>query len=432
MSESATINLATVGTAELEAMSTQVFASCLDGMSGESIVRFKRMRKLSASHRAALDKHLEENPEKQPGGEAGAAPASKKAAKPAAKAAKAAKPAAKGGKAAAPAKPAKPKGPSPLIGIMKQARAWWVGVAVKDLDAYDRAQAKKPADTPAAPVAAVKNVAPATPKMETLPEMSRAELLQVIWGDGFALPGGKDFTQKLMTGVELPKGAPLLDITAGLGGGTSAIATQHNVIVEGYEADAYLAEAGQNWTTAHGVPTHASVACADPVLQTFTEKTYGAIFARETLFTVPDRKKLLANIVPALKPLGTIVLTDFMLTDRKSGVPEMQAWRDAEPVRALPYTVEEYSELLDQNKFAVRACDDLSTEYIAFIRNGWKKLHSFLQSAKFSPETATMLMSEGNIWLARCKALESGQLRLISIKGALRPVRSLTDPMSIT
>lgn len=428
MSESATINLATVGTAELEAMSTQVFASCLDGMSGDAIARFKRLRKLSASHRSALEKYLEEHPEKMPGGDGNAKPAKTAAAKKPAKPAKSAKAA-----PAAPAKPAKPKGPSPLDGILKQLRAWWVGVDVKDLDAYDRTMAKKASAasaTPAAARGAAANDIPA--KAEVLPELSRAELLQMIWGEGFALPGGKDFTARLMSGVELPKGAPLLDITAGLGGGTSAIATQHNVIVEGYETDPYLAEAGQNWTTANGVPTHASVACADPVVQAFTEKTYSAIFARETLFTVPDRKKLLANIVPALKPLGTIVLTDFMLTDRKSGVPEMKAWRDAEPVRALPYTVDEYSELLDQNKFSVRACDDLSTEYIAFIQNGWKRLHSYLQNAKFSPETATMLMNEGNLWLARCKALESGQLRLISIKGALRPVRSLTDSMSIT
>ncbi|MES1991372.1 MAG: methyltransferase domain-containing protein [Pseudomonadota bacterium] len=430
MSENATINLATVGTAELEAMSTQVFASCLDGMSGESIARFKRLRKLTTSHRSALEKYLEEHPEKRPGGEAEAKPAKDK---------KAAKPAVKGGKpAAAPAKPSKPKGPSPLDGMMKQMRAWWVGVNVKDLEAYDRARAKAASATATTAAkgadakSTVKASVAAVPEKETLPILSRAELLQMIWGDGFALPGGKDFTNKLISGVELPKGGPVLDITAGLGGGTSAIATQMNAIVEGYEVDPDIAEAGQNWTTAMGVPTHASVACADPMVQTFKENTFSAIYARETLFTVPDRKKLLANIVPALKPLGMIILTDFMLTDRKSGVPEMKAWREAEPVRALPYTVDEYSELLDQNKFSVRACDDLSTEYIAFIQNGWKRLHSYLQSAKFSPETATMLMAEGNIWSARCKALESGQLRLISIKGALRPVRSLTDSMSIT
>ena len=167
------------------------------------------------------------------------------------------------------------------------------------------------------------------------------------------------------------------------------------------------------------------------MIQPFANKTYSAIFARETLFTVPDRKKLLAHLVPALRPLGSIVLTDFMLATRDPASPEMKAWRDIEPVRALPYTVEEYTELLDLNKFSVQGCDDLSTEYINFIQAGWKRLHTCLQTAKFSPETASMLMTEGNIWLARCRALESGQLRLISIKGALRPAHPMSDAMTM-
>jgi hypothetical protein len=102
----------------------------------------------------------------------------------------------------------------------------------------------------------------------------------------------------------------------------------------------------------------------------------------------------------------------------------MHAWRAAEPVKALPYTVDEYAELLDTHRFTVRACDDLSTEYGSFIQAGWKRLHTCLQTAKLPPETATMLMTEGNIWLARSRALESGQLRLVSIKAALRAVKT--------
>jgi hypothetical protein len=169
------------------------------------------------------------------------------------------------------------------------------------------------------------------------------------------------------------------------------------------------------------------VTCADPMTMAFSEKTYSAIFVRETLFTLPNRKKLLARVVPALRPLGSIVLTDFMLSDRETNHAAMKAWREAEQMPAHPYTVEEYSELLDANHFAVKGCDDLSAEYIGFIQQGWKNLHTYLQKAKLSPETATMLMDEGRVWLARCKALESGHLRLISIRGGLRANRSSPD-----
>jgi hypothetical protein len=433
MSENATINLATVGTAELEAMSVQVFSACLDTMSGEAIARFKRMRKLSVSHRSALEKYIEEHPEKAPGqkGEAAAPAKPAKAAKPAkpAKAPKSAKPA----KVKA-AKPDKAKGPSPLTGLKRQLRAWWVGVAVKDLDAYDKNGGKTASASPtaanAAPKAAPAAVAaPATD--ENLPSLSRSEMLQMLWGEGYALPGGEAFTARLLSGLELPVGHPCLDITAGLGGDAIAIASQHNVVVEAIEPDPDLAEAARSYSFANGAGQLAPIVNVDPLVHSFTARTYSAIFARETLFTMPDRKKLLANVVPSLLPLGNIILTDFMLTDRKSGVPEMKAWRDVEPVRPLPYTVDEYTELLDENRFSVRGCEDLSADYIKFIQAGWKRLHTCLQTAKFSPETATMLMNEGNVWLARCKALECGQLRLISMKGSLRPVRTMSDPMTI-
>lgn len=422
MSESATINLATVGTAELEAMSVQVFAACLDTMSGEAIARFRRMRKLSNSHRVALEKYLVDHPEKRPGGADEAPPSSGGAPKKA---------------AASPAKTGKPAGTpkrSPFPEFKKRLRAWWEGVDVKDLDNIEKQRAKPATDTP--PPAARKAPASVAPSKggaveakavaataEAMPAASRVEMLQMLWGEGFTLPGGEEFTMKLLQGIDLQEEHPCLDITAGLGGGARAIAKQRNVTVEGIESDAALAAAGEALSERDGMGKTAPIRAADLMDAELAGKRYGAIFARETLFALDDRKKLFSRLASSLRPQGSIVLTDFMLSDRKPGTEAMQAWRAAEPMKPQPYTVDEYAEILDQLRFNVRACDDLSTEYGAFIQAGWKRLHTCLQNAKLPPETATTLMNEGNLWLARSRALDSGQLRLISIKAALRPTK---------
>ena len=67
MSDTALVNLATVGSDELQAMPVAVFTSALESMSGDAIARFRRMRKLSATHRQALEKFLVEHPDKRPG-----------------------------------------------------------------------------------------------------------------------------------------------------------------------------------------------------------------------------------------------------------------------------------------------------------------------------------------------------------------------------
>ncbi len=415
MSESATINLATVGTAELEAMSVKVFSACLDTMSGDAIARFRRMRKLSNSHRVALEKYLVDHPEKRPGGVGEAPPPAHKSDKEAA---------AKSGKPAGIARRA------PFSDFRKRLRAWWEGIDVKDLD---KAQADKPAAAhiapPArkAPASVAQAKAPQAPAPAAPVPATDVEILQMLWGEGFNLPGGEEFTMKLLDGVDLPAGQPCLDITAGLGGGLRAIAGQRQVVVEGLESEAVLAAAGHALSERGGMAATAPIRHADPMAVELPAKHYGAIFLRETLFAHEDRRKLLSHLIPSLRPAASLVLTDFVLADRKPGGQALQAWRAAEPQKPRPFTVDEYAELLDALRFNVRACDDLSTEYGAFIQAGWKRLHTCLQTAKLPPETATMLMNEGKVWLARSRALESGQLRLVSIKATLRTVKTASE-----
>ena len=416
MSEGATINLATVGTAELEAMSVPVFASCLDSMSGEAIKRFKKMRKLSASHRSALEKYLIEHPEKL-GGDAGPTPA-KSAAALREKAAKGVD--RRGG----------------FADFKRRLKAWWEGEVLKDAKPAKKSKEKKQKAAKAktqAPKPAAVAPAPAPAPAEPPPAvMSKAEILQMLWGEGQALPGSAEFTKKLMQDIELADGERCLDITAGLGGDACALASQHKIIVEALGSDSDLVETGRAVVAKAGLKDAVILSDGDAATNPLADKAYAAIFAREKLFTHPDRKKLMANIIPSLRPKGAIVITDFMLADRSPANAALRDWRESEPVKPAPITVDEYGDLLSENHFTVRNYNDLSEDYIKFIHDGWKRLHSFLQTAKLSPETADMLMTEGNVWLARCKALESGQLRLINIVGTLKPVRSMSDSMSVT
>ncbi len=64
------------------------------------------------------------------------------------------------------------------------------------------------------------------------------------------LPGGDDFALKLVKGLTFHNSLPYLDISAGLGGGTSVIAQHHKVTAEGAEVDPALAEAALGLLTA--------------------------------------------------------------------------------------------------------------------------------------------------------------------------------------
>lgn len=414
MSGKTAINLATVGTAELEAMSVQVFHSSLETMSGEAIARFRTMRKLSKDHRQALEKYLVEHPEKRAGGGGAPAPSDAKPASPA-----------PSGKARR----------SPFPEFKRRLRAWWEGVDVDDLALLDAARTKvedkseKPAPekSGATPSETKGDSGPAAPTNE------RVEIVQKLWGEGFSLPGGETFLLNLIKTTNFPAGHPCLDVAPGLGGGMRAIARARKVTVEGIERDPLLAMTGGTISDRLGMTKEAPIRCGDPETETLTEGRYAAVFARETLYCYADRKPFLAAVSRALADGGSLILTDFVLTDRLNKDETLANWRAAEPRKPVPATREDYSELLRELRYQIKVFDDLTAQYVSLIQAGWRQLHSYLQSAKLPPETATMLIEEGNLWLARSRALESGSLRLIYVHALMHkaPKRAISDAMTI-
>ncbi len=419
MSGKTAINLATVGTAELEAMSVQVFNASLETMSGGAIARFRTMRKLSKDHRQALEKYLVDHPEKRSGGDAGVPPAFD----------------------AKPTSPA-PSGKarrSPFPEIKRRLRAWWEGVDVDDLALLDAARAKggdkgetkgeKPAPkkTDAAPSGAKGDSGPAEPANE------RVEIVQKLWGEGFSLPGGETFLLNLIKTTNFPAGHPCLDVAPGLGGGMRAIARARKLTVEGIERDPLFAMTGGTISDRLGMTKEAPIRCGDPETETLTEGRYAAVFARETLYCYADRKPFLSAVSRALVDGGSLIFTDFVLADRLNKDETLANWRAAEPRKPVPATREDYSDLLRELRYQTKVFDDLTAQYVSLIQAGWHQLHSYLQSAKLPPETATMLIEEGNLWLARSRALESGSLKLIYVHALMHkaPKRALSDAMTI-
>ncbi len=425
MSAETGINLATVGTAELKAMSVPIFRASLEQMSGEAIARFRKMRKLSNDHRQTLEKYLTEHPEKRMGGDEATPPPKKSG-----KSTKSARSIAKPTQAVA-------SGPSRLSIFKLRLRAWWEGVDVGDLPRLDAARAAgkkpekiEPTANPAPPAAPV--APPASAPLPLSPIEERIDIIQSIWGEGFSLPGGDSFFPGLLRNVSFPVGSPCLDVAPGLGGSMRSVAKAYGLTIEGLEGEPIFAVAGGMISDRLGMLAQTPIRSGDPESEPLGDKHYGAIFAREALFSFRDRRKFLACAMRALVDGGALLITDFVLTDRAK-CDVVDTWRAAELRKPTPCTLEEYSELLAHLRFEVKSMDDLTAEYVALIQTGWKKVHSHLKNAKIQPEKAAMLMEEAGLWMARCRALESGRLKLIFIHARMHhgPKRALNDPMTI-
>ncbi|ABS62737.1 hypothetical protein Plav_1116 [Parvibaculum lavamentivorans DS-1] len=419
MSKSTLVNLATVGSDELQAMPVAVFTAGLEQMSAEAIVRFRRMRKLSAPHRSALEKYLVENPSKRPGGAAGADSTGGRGGKGGAEEEKEAQKKKRGGEAGF--------GMELLLRVI----AWWEGMDTDDVaraKGIKRRKRKKPAPAPQQKVSPAAAARPA-PEEET-PPLGRVELIQKLWGEGFSLPGGASFALRVAAPITLSSSGRYLDLTPGLGGGMRAIAKASGATILGIEADGELAAAAQLLSEQAGMGTVAPVRAVGPDglgPEDFEPAGgYAAIFMREAMFAVEDKERMLDELQRALSDEGSLVLTDFVLADGIGIETEedetISAWRAAEGHVAHPWTQAEYRAALGASGYKLERMSDLTSVYLPLIQTGWRQLHDCLQNAKLPPESATTLMHEGSVWLARSRALEPGPLRLVHIHAVRAPL----------
>lgn len=400
MSNRTLVNLATVGSDELQAMPITVFTTCLEQMSAEAVDRFQRLRKLNASQRAAVEQFLAQKTGKP-------APALRGVAKrPSSTDTKQ-----KDGEAGA-------KGPvqvSLWMDLMLRLLAWWEGV---DTDALARARGikrwrrpTKPKSTSAAPTAPA--AIPKEKPTEALPPLTRVELVQKLWGEGFSLPGGEAFALRVARAATPPKNALCLDLAPGLGGGMRAAARTLGVRIKGIECDRELAEAAALLSSGMGdrAPIRAGYDGLDP--EDFEPAGgHAAIFMREAMFAVEDRERMLAAMHEFLTEDGSLILTDFVVTGDGDAVAH---WQAVEPNDADPWTEAEYREALEVQHYRIERFDDLTREYLPLIKEGLRRFHDCLQNVKLPPETVPILMREGNLWLARSQALETGQLSFVHI-----------------
>lgn len=404
--------LATISSTELRKLSQREFAAGLEEMSPSAIDRFKRMRKLSDEHSQALTAFLRQHPDKRLTAQnSKSAPAPIKATT-------------KSKSTGAAAKPSRPQRDADdgYVQLWSRVRSWWDGEEMEQ-------QPQKPVAKKRRMAIEVDDSSPESRLAE------RLDIIQKIWGTGNSLPGGETMTLKLLDAAAPSNEMTIADLSAGLGGGVRHIASTLGATVHGFERDSDLATSAQKISKQTGHSELAPIAVYDPDKPELVldKVSYDIVVARDLLCYLPDRKSMLSVIGDSLKPNGSFVFTDLVLANRSTENKSVIEWRQAEPSKAYPATMDEYRELLLELRFDVKSMDDATKEYVANIQNGWKAMVESLKSGSFSRSYVDALMTEGQVWLARSRALESGQLRLVHGRAVMQrgPKRSLTDAMSI-
>ncbi len=293
-------------------------------------------------------------------------------------------------------------------------RAWWEGY---ELDAKPKASPDERIVAPEPEQLHAGDEASDEPDRYTPIDRSsswpetRQKVAQLVWGDGFVVPGDAKSTAELVQAFGLDSSTNMLEIGSGVGGGTRAIASQFGAYVTGFDIEPELGAAATAQAEVHSLELKAAVHPLDPDNAQFKPAFYTGALIHDTLYRVPDKKAFLEKVVGAIKPSGHLVIVDLFFAD-DADTTEMDRWRDGERSEAYGWQIEEAQDVLYKLAIDVRVTADESDAYSAKILETWKSFVEHVDDNPLPDDLVLPMIDEAEFWARRVAAIQSGHLRL--------------------
>jgi SAM-dependent methyltransferase len=241
---------------------------------------------------------------------------------------------------------------------------------------------------------------------------SRIELVQQVWGEGFAGPGGEEGILDLVKPLGLTAAMNVLEVGAGLGGATRIMVDRFGAWVTGFESDGKLAEAGMELSTKAGIAKKAPIQSFDPEHFEAKPKAYDCLVSKEFLFTVEDKERLFRVFNTILKDNGQLLFTDYVLPAPDQRSKALESWVERDPDHPKLWAMQNYIEELTKQKLDIRIQEDITEESRKVITQAWAEYMASVDHSKLDNAMVSAMVDEAEVWARRVKLLESGDLKV--------------------
>lgn len=242
-------------------------------------------------------------------------------------------------------------------------------------------------------------------------DIPRQELVQVLWGAGFSVPGEPDYVLELVKPFGLTNANTMLEFGAGLGGGARVIASKIGCYVDAFDLNAELVAHAKELAISADIDNKAIFRQYAPDALKLKQKFYDAGLIRETFLQIEEKAPFVETIAASLKPNTSLVINDFFLPAAEPGELAQEAL-GAEGIERFPCGTDEIVEVLEEYGFEIRINADETERYVALAKSAWNDVAAKLAQGAQDAHTSAAVMREIDLWTKRNAAFDKGELQM--------------------
>ena len=151
--------------------------------------------------------------------------------------------------------------------------------------------------------------------------------LEIVWGDGFLSPGGRDEVAEIVTGLDLA-GCEVLDIGFGAGGPALVLAGEFGARVTGIDVEPQLLDRARERAECAGLEEAVDLRLVEPRPLPFDDAAFDVVFSKDSLIHIPDKLALYAEVLRVLRPGGVFAASDWLAHEMAGEMPEFQKYME--------------------------------------------------------------------------------------------------------